>query len=146
MLRRILFGLPAALAVVLLMFAAQGPALAQGAAEGTAIRTVISSQLAAFGRDDGPGAFAFASPTIRSKFQTPEIFLDMVRRHYAPVYRPSEVSFQALHESPRGPVQEVLLVGPDGRVVVALYFMQQQPDASWKINGVQLVEAPDQVS
>lgn len=146
MLRRILFGLAAALAIVLLPFAARGPALAQDAAEGSAIRAVIASQLEAFGRDDGPGAFAFASPTIRAKFQTPEIFMDMVRRHYAPVYRPSEVSFQDLHAGPRGPVQEVLLVGPDGLAVVALYFMQQQPDASWKINGVQLVKAPDQVS
>jgi len=40
----------------------------------------------------------------------------------------------------------VLLVGPDGQVVIALYFMERQPDASWKINGVRLVEAPDQVS
>ncbi len=146
MLRRILFGLPAVLAVAVLLFAAQGPARAQGSAERSAIRAVIASQLEAFGRDDGPGAFAFASPTIRAKFQTPEIFMDMVRRHYAPVYRPTEVSFQELHAGPRGPVQEVLLVGPHGQVVVALYLMQQQPDASWKINGVQLVKAPDQVS
>ena len=144
--RKILFRLPAALTIAVLLLAGSGALRAQGPAEGTAIRDVIASQLAAFGRDDGAGAFAFASPTIRSKFQTPEIFLDMVRRHYAPVYRPSEVSFQDLHASPRGPVQEVLLVGPDGQVVIALYFMEQQPDASWKINGVQLVEAPDQVS
>ncbi|MDX1575399.1 MAG: DUF4864 domain-containing protein [Kiloniellales bacterium] len=144
--RKILFILPAALVIAALLVAANGPARAQGSAEVTAIRGVIASQLAAFGRDDGPGAFAFASPTIRAKFQTPEIFMDMVRRHYAPVYRPSEVSFQDLHAGPRGPVQEVLLVGPDGQVVIALYFMEQQPDASWKINGVQLVKAPDQIS
>lgn len=144
--RKIFFSLPAALMIAVLLLVGSEPLSAQGSAEGPAIRDVISSQLAAFGRDDGAGAFAFASPTIRSKFQSPEIFMDMVRRHYAPVYRPSEVSFQSLHAGPRGPVQEVLLVGPDGQVVVALYFMQQQPDASWKINGVQLVEAPDQVS
>jgi hypothetical protein len=123
---------------------AQGPA--QGPADGVAIRDVIASQLRAFQRDDGPGAFAFASPSIRGKFQTPEIFMEMVRRHYAPVYRPSEVSFQALRASPRGPVQEVLLVGPDGRVVLALYFMERQPDASWRIDGVRLVDAPDMTS
>ena len=122
------------------------PAYAQDSTEGPAIRDVISSQLAAFGRDDGPGAFAFASPTIRAKFQTAEIFMDMVRRYYTPVYRPSEVSFQKLLESPRGPVQEVLLVGPNGQVVIALYLMELQPDASWKINGVQLLDAPDEIS
>ena len=138
------------LLVAILLLPASELALAQSSAQGSveapAIRDVIAGQLDAFGRGDGPGAFAFASPTIRTKFQTPEIFMDMVRRHYAPVYRPSEISFQGLHASPRGPVQEVLLVGPEGQVVIARYFMQQQPDASWKINGVQLVKAPDQVS
>ena len=106
------------LLVAILLLPASELALAQSSAQGSveapAIRDVIAGQLDAFGRSDGPGAFAFASPTIRTKFQTPEIFMDMVRRHYAPVYRPSEISFQGLHASPRGPVQEVLLVGPDG--------------------------------
>jgi len=150
MIRKIIPRLPSFLLIVLLLLPASELARAQGSArgpaEGPAIRDVIAGQLEAFGRDDGPGAFAFASPTIRTKFQTPEIFMDMVRRQYSPVYRPSEISFQDLHASPRGPVQEVLLVGPDGQVVIALYFMEQQPDASWKINGVQLVQAPDQVS
>jgi len=133
------------LAAVLLL-PAGGLARAQGEDESSAIRAVISRQLEAFGRDDGPGAFAFASPVIRAKFQTHEIFMDMVRRHYAPVYRPREVSFQALRAGPRGPVQEVLLVGPGGEAVTALYLMQRQPDGSWKINGVRLVKAPDRIS
>lgn len=129
--------------IAILLPAASGFARAEGAGDGPAIRQVIASQLEAFGRDDGPGAFAFASPGIREKFRTPEIFMAMVRRDYAPVYRPREVSFRQLHASPRGPVQEVLLVGPDGRAVIALYFMEQQPDGSWKIDGVRLVRAPD---
>ena len=67
----------------------------------------------------------------------------MVRRHYAPVYRPREVVFKELRQSPRGPVQDVLLVGPDGQAVLAYYFMERQPDGSWKVAGVQLVLAPD---
>jgi len=134
------------LLIALFLLPAFEPAGAEGGADGPAMRQVIASQLEAFGRDDGPGAFAFASPGIRSKFQTPEIFMTMVRRDYGPVYRPREVSFQQLHAGPRGPVQEVLLVGPDGQVFIALYFMEQQPDASWKIDGVRLVQAPDQTS
>ena len=143
---KILSKIPAFLLIAMLLLTAAQLARAQGPVEGPAIRDVIAGQLDAFGRDDGPGAFAFASPTIRTKFQSPEIFMQMVRRHYAPVYRPREISFQALHASPRGPVQEVLLVGPGGQVVIALYFMQRQPDASWRINGVQLVTAPDEIS
>ncbi len=143
---KIILRLTPFLLIAVLLLPASELAQAQGSAEGPAIRDVIASQLQAFGRDDGPGAFAFASPTIRTKFQSPEIFINMVRRHYGPVYRPSEISFQDLRKGPRGPVQEVLLVGPDGQVVIALYFMEQQPDASWKINGVQLVKVPDQIS
>ncbi len=134
------------LVVAVLVPLATGLARADGDPDGTAIRSVIAGQLEAFRRDDGPGAFAFASPGIRSKFQTPEIFMAMVRRDYRPVYRPREVSFRQLHAGPRGPVQEVLLVGPDGQVVIALYFMEQQPDASWRIDGVRLIEATDQTS
>lgn len=118
-------------------------AAAEQTAEAGAIQAVIERQLAAFGRDDGPGAFAFASPGIRDRFRTAEIFMDMVRRHYAPVYRPRDVAFGPLRQGPDGPVQELLLVGPDGRSVTALYFMERQPDGSWRIKGVRLVDAPD---
>ena len=51
--------------------------------------------------------------------------------------------FRELRESPRGPVQEVLFIGPDGAAVIGYYIMERQPDGSWKIDGVQLVPAPD---
>ena len=136
-----------ALLLLLLPLEIAGLAAAEGAAEGPAdgaeIRGVIERQLAAFGRDDGPGAFAFASPDIRQRFGTPEIFMDMVRRHYAAVHRPSDVDFGPLRETPRGLAQEVWLTGPDGRAVTAVYIMERQPDGSWKIDGVYLVESPD---
>ena len=116
---------------------------AEEAADGAAIRSVIERQLSAFRRDDGPGAFAFAAPVIKRRFATPDNFMEMVRRHYAPVYRPREVVFKELRQSPRGPVQDVLLVGPDGQAVLAYYFMERQPDGSWKVAGVQLLLAPD---
>ena len=52
------------LAAILVMIGslASGPGAAQAPADTTAIRGIIEQQLAAFGRDDGPGAFAFASP------------------------------------------------------------------------------------
>ncbi len=112
-------------------------------ADGAQIRGVIERQLAAFKRDDADGAFAFASPGIRRRFGTPETFMDMVRRHYAPLYRPRGVAFGALRDGPRGLLQEVHLTGPDGRAVTALYIMERQPDGSWKIDGVYLLEDPD---
>jgi hypothetical protein len=43
-----------------------------------------------------------------------------------------------------GTVQNVLVVGPDGIPVMAIYLMQRQPDGSWRINGVYLIRISDQ--
>jgi hypothetical protein len=129
----------------LLIFAgrarAQMPA-AVSQADRLAIRRVIEAQLAAFQRDDGPGAFAFASPMIRGIFATPENFMAMVKSAYQPVYRPREVAFRELANLEGAPAQEVYLVGPDGQAVIALYVMERQPDGSWRIDGVDLLKAP----
>ena len=111
--------------------------------EQAAIRTVIESQLAAFQRDDGAGAFSFASPTVQAKFRTPEIFMTMVRSGYRAVYRPQEVEFRDLRLVEGTPAQEILFVGPDNQAVVAVYLMEKQPDGSWKINGVYLVKSTE---
>ncbi|WP_206602953.1 DUF4864 domain-containing protein [Leptolyngbya ohadii] len=58
-----------------------------------AIRAMIERQLQAFQQDDAAGAFAFASPGIQAQCGTPENFMRMVQRGYAPVYRPRSVEF-----------------------------------------------------
>jgi hypothetical protein len=134
---------------LLLLFAA--PSAVRSAAADTdlpavdrqAIRTVIEQQIAAFRHDDGVAAFAFAAPRIREQFVTPDNFMRMVREGYQPVYRPREVSFGALAITEGRLVQRVLLVGPDGVPVTALYFMEQQPDGSWKISGCVLTTSED---
>jgi hypothetical protein len=128
----------------LLLFA--GRAHAQAPAPVAQIRRVIESQLAAFQRDDGPGAFAFASPMIREIFATPENFMAMVKSAYQPVYRPREVAFRELAILEGAPAQEVYLVGPDGQAVIALYVMERQPDGSWRINGVYLLQVPGETT
>ncbi len=67
-------------------------ALAQDAGTQTnaAIQSVISKQLDAFRRDDGPGAFSHASPSIQMMFQSHQRFMAMVQRGYAPLYRSVE--------------------------------------------------------
>jgi hypothetical protein len=109
-----------------------------------AIRGVISQQLDAFRRDDGVGAFKFASPGIRQQFGTAEVFMQMVRSAYQPVYRPREVEFRDLQLDGGRIVQRVFLVGPDGNPVIARYYMEPQDDGSWRIGGCLLERAPDQ--
>jgi hypothetical protein len=124
--------------------AQQGTAPTEAARQ--AIVAVINAQLAAFQRDDGAGAFAYASPTIRRKFGTAETFMAMVRSGYHAVYRPAGVAFLETRVEGDLTLQLVRLLGPDGRSVVAAYEMQRQPDGSWRINGVYLLELDETVS
>jgi hypothetical protein len=122
---------------------AQGAEPNVPAADRAAIRNVIDSQMAAFRRDDGEGAFAFASPTIRNIFGSAENFMNMVRGGYPQVYRPRQVEFRELVGGPDALFQLVWVVGPDGAAAIAAYEMQQQADGSWRINGVQLLKTPE---
>lgn len=100
-----------------------------------AIEFVIREQLMAFRTDDAEAAFGYAAPRIRQKLDTPAAFLDMVRRSYAPAYRPRSVEFGDLTMTGRGPVQTVFFVGSDNAPFVAHYEMERQPDGQWKIAG-----------
>ena len=120
---------------------AQSESLTLSDADRSSIRDVVESQLAAFQRDDE--AFSYASPNVRRQFGTPEKFMHMVRTGYPPVYRPREVEFRDVVVAGDVPAQKVLLVGPDGVPVMAIYPMQRQADGSWKIDGCFLVGVDD---
>lgn len=109
----------------------------------TAIQGTIRGQMEAFERDDAAAAFALAAPAIQEMFGTPERFLAMVRNGYAAVYRPREVEFRDLVTVEDIVVQQVLVVGPDGRPQIALYTMERQPDGLWRIGGCTLVASPE---
>ena len=102
-------------------------------ADRAAIRDVIGRQLEAFKRDDAAAAYAFAAPNVREVFPTPEGFLAMVRRGYPPVYRPREAEFSELALRDGAVVQEVELVGPDGRPALAVYTMMPDGAGGWRI-------------
>ena len=111
-------------------------------ADRAAIQRVIEDQIAAFSRDDGEAAFAFAAPNIRAKFGNAEAFMAMVRAAYEPVYRPRQVDFVGIDETEALPVQEVRFEGPDGKAYLARYPMQRQPDGDWLIAGCYLFSVP----
>ena len=102
-----------------------------GPGDGAAIRQVIQNQLDAFQRDDGTAAFNDATPMIREMFRTPEMFMSMVKSGYLPVYRPRHVAFAALDTVEGQLTQHVMIVGPDGAEVEALYFMEHEKDGTW---------------
>ena len=111
-------------------------ALAGGNSEArAAIVKVIQGQLDAFRRDDGKAAFSYASPDIQAIFGTPENFMKMVRKGYAPVYRPKLVIFLDLVQIRGIIIQRVHLVGPGNRPWIAHYPMIQMPGGEWRTGG-----------
>jgi hypothetical protein len=120
------------------------PARAQDAvspAGRSAIQSAIAAQIDAFRHDDGPAAFAYAAPNIKTRFGTPENFLGMVRQGYPPVYHPRSYSFGALAAQDGVLIQRVELIGPDGEAATALYAMEQEPDGTWRIAGCTLLHS-----
>jgi hypothetical protein len=136
--------LRAVLAAVLVLLAGPAPAQGIAAEDQAAVQGIIAAQLDAFRRDDGSLAYSFAAPGIKLIFPTVEVFMAMVREGYAPVYRSREVEFREVEPMAEGWLrQHALIIGADGRVVLALYTMERQPDGSWAIAGCTLVPAAE---
>lgn len=127
----------AAFAICMLLLSPAGPANADDPVE--TVQNVIASQIEAFLRDDAAAAYAFASPTIRQKFPDEASFFDMVKRGYAPVYRPGNFAFGRSKVSGNTVLQEVMISGSDGKDWTAVYQVVRQPDGSYKINGVHMM-------
>lgn len=128
------------LGVTLALFIALPAAWAEEPAD--AIQQVIVSQLDALRADDLTAAFAYASPTIQSKFGSADVFGRMVETGYPVIWRPASYEMQALVDTAAGPVQKVLMQDGAGRLYEVAYEMRLI-DGIWRINGVYLRKLPD---
>lgn len=137
--------LAACLMLAATTFARADDAASVSPADQTEIQRVITSQIDAFRREDGNGAFGFASPHIQSLFGNSPHFMAMVKQGYPPVYNPRSVQFDELVTIDGRIVQRVDLVGPDGLAALALYTMEREPDGTWRIDGCELTK-PDRVA
>ncbi|MFY8101864.1 MAG: DUF4864 domain-containing protein, partial [Allorhizobium sp.] len=77
---------------------------------------------------------------IKSVFPNAERFFEMVKKSYAPVYRPGNYAFGRNQVSPDGTVayQEVLISAPDGKDWAVYYELKRQRDGQFAINGVRM--------
>ena len=106
------------------------------------IEATITGQFDAFRAQDVAGAWDFASPNIQSLFGSPENFARMVEQGYPMVWAPGQVDFVDLQSFGGLLVQRVQVIDPAGGVHFLGYQMVQTPDG-WRINGVQVLPAPD---
>ena len=121
-------------AIVLLLTAFLALALPALAADDAA-QSVIRSQEQAFGRDDAATAYSYAAPAIQNMFPQADIFLNMVQRSYAPVYRHKSFEFGEARAMDGKIAQVVHIVDADGVPWEALYTLELEPDGNFKISG-----------
>src|SRR4051794_2616299 len=87
-----------------------------GDAEVKAGQAVIDGQLKALIANDGAKAYSFAAPNVKQIFPPVDPFMNMVPNGSPPVRKPQTYSFGKVEQtSPGSIVQQVLIVGPDGK-------------------------------
>ena len=106
----------------------------------TKIQTVIAQQFSAFAEDDAERAFQTATPAVREAIGSSTRFLALVRGAYPMVYRPVEVSFHKPKEDDGTVLQLVEIKDGDDKSWLALFQLEQQPDATWRIAGCVVAE------
>ena len=117
-------------------------AAAQDAQDQAAIEAVIVDQLSDFNARDVPGAWEHASPMIQGMFGTAENFGSMVEKGYPMVWDNADARFLDLTVEDGALHQRVLIDDPEGRPWVLDYQMIKLPEG-WRIDGVQVLPAPD---
>jgi hypothetical protein len=110
-----------------------------------AAQNVIRSQEQALARDDAAAAYSYAAPEIHGLFPRADIFMAMVQRGYAPVYRHKSFVFGESRTEGGKIAQRVHIVDANGEPWDALYTLEPQPDGSLKITGCQLIKAGQDV-
>ena len=102
---------------------------------------VIRAQEQAFAHDDAAAAYSQAAPAIKEIFPAPDIFMSMVQKGYAPVYRHKSFEFGESKIEGSSVAQRVHIIDANGEAWEALYTLEQQADGSYKITGCSLLKA-----
>lgn len=121
------------------LFASMAPAFA--ADDVASAQGVIRAQAQAFSRDDAAAAYSYAAPAIRKLFPRPDVFMAMVQRSYAPVYRHRSFEFGEARTEGGLVAQRVHIIDANGEAWEALYTLEQQDDGSFRITGCTLLKA-----
>ncbi len=117
------------------------PAVSQSKQDILNIKKIIRLQIEAMRRDDWDEAFKYASRDIQLSFGNPKIFRKMVLAKYRIVYQPRLLSFKKIKLVNGIPAQGVYMVDDRGKSAMVVYFMRQDENRNWRINGVQLFPA-----
>jgi hypothetical protein len=126
-----------------LFLALAAPLSAQEAvAPNPEIQSTIEGQFDAFRAGDVAEAWNYASPNIQRLFRSEENFARMVEQGYPMVWNPGDIEFIDLQRLGGMLVQRVQVIDGQGNAHYLGYAMVET-EAGWRINGVQVLRAPD---
>lgn len=108
--------------------------------EAQSVRSIIVTQLQAFADDDADGAFETTTPGVREAIGNAGHFLAMVRGAYPMMYHPESVTFMRPELLGGNVLQLAQIINGQGKSWLALYSLEQQPNASWRISGCLVAE------
>jgi hypothetical protein len=109
-------------------------------ADAIAIHEVVQTQLEALSNDDAASAFELTTPEKRLLIGSPDNFMRLIKEEYNPIYRYQRVMFSRPEVIDGDAVQLVRVTDGYSRVWLAIFWLQQGEDSSWKIDGCQLLE------
>ena len=109
------------------------------AEDAAAIHQVVQSQLEALSKDDAAGAFELATPEKRTLIGDADSFLRLIKEEYNPIYRFQQAIFSEPTRVDGDAIQVVRVTDSTSRVWLAVFWMQQGEDRSWKIDGCELL-------
>jgi len=138
--------LPTLFAALAMLLALPASAPADDSSPSPEAQSLIERQLDAFAHDDAAAAYAFASPSIRQKFEDANTFMAMVESQYAPVYRHRSVEWGSAVVDADTIVQAVTFIDSDNQVFRAIYTLARQSDGSWLISGCVLLKSGDKAT
>ena len=101
-----------------------------------AVQQVIEGQISAFKTDDYSTAYSFAAPNVRHAFPSVQMFIEMVRSQYMPLYRPVSYLFGRNTLSEGRVYQELIVTDPNRQLWQIIYTLRQQDDKTWKVTNV----------
>lgn len=104
------------------------------------VQLVVAAQLEAFAKDDADRAFETSTPAVREAIGSSVRFLALVRGIYPMIYRPASVTFHNPEQDEGNAVQLVEIIDKESKSWLALFALERQPDASWRIGGCVVVE------
>ena len=95
---------------------------------------IIESQIQAFLDENAELAYSYAAPLIKTKFNSPQDFMYMVKNYYEPVYNPKQFQFIDAKYFEGAVFHQLQVISQKDESFLATYSLIQD-EGKWKISG-----------